>query len=53
MCLKIGKFTKSEMVSLCPTLSETTIERCLKELLDQNKIEKHGERKGSYYTRKE
>lgn len=49
---KIGKFTKSEIVSLCPTLSETTVERCLKELLDQNKIEKHGERKGSYYTRK-
>lgn len=50
---KIGKFTKSEIVSLCPTLSETTIERCLKELLDQNRIEKHGERKGTYYTRKD
>lgn len=48
---KIGKFTKSDIVTLCPTLSETTIERCLKTLLDQNKIEKHGDRKGSYYTR--
>lgn len=50
---KIGKFTKSDIVALCPTLSETTIERCLKTLLDQNKIEKHGERKATYYTRKD
>lgn len=50
---KIGKFTKSDIVSLCPTLSETTIERCLKELLDKNFIEKHGERKSTFYTRKD
>lgn len=50
---KIGKFTKADILALCPTLSETTIERCLKTLLDQNKIEKHGDRKGSYYTRKD
>ena len=50
---KIGKFTKADIVSLCPTLSETTIERCLKELLDQNLIEKHGERKSAFYTRKD
>lgn len=50
---KIGKFTKSEIAKLCPTLSETTIERCLKELLDQNLIEKHGERKSAFYTRKD
>ena len=50
---KIGKFTKADIASLCPTLSETTIERCLKELLDQNLIEKHGERKSAFYTRKD
>ncbi len=50
---KIGKFTKADVVSLCPTLSETTIERCLKKLLDQNLIEKHGERKSAFYTRKD
>lgn len=50
---KIGKFTKADVVVLCPTLSETTIERCLKELLDQNLIEKHGERKSAFYTRKD
>lgn len=50
---KIGKFTKADIVALCPTLSETTIERCLKELLDKNLIEKHGERKSTFYTRKD
>jgi len=47
----IGKFTKSDIVTLCPILSETTIERYLKELLDKGLIEKHGERKATYYTR--
>lgn len=50
---KIGAFTKTEIADLCPTLSQTTIERCLKELLDQNLIEKHGDRKSSFYTRKD
>lgn len=50
---KIGKFTKAEIAVLCPTLSETTIERCLKELLDKGLIEKHGERKSTFYTRKD
>ena len=50
---KIGKFKKADIASLCPTLSETTIERCLKELLDQKLIEKHGERKSAFYTRKD
>ena len=48
---KIGKFTKSEIVALCPTLSETTIERCLKELLNNGIIQKHGDRKSTFYTR--
>ncbi len=48
---KIGKFTKSEILALCPTLFKTTIERCLKQLLDQGIIQKHGERKLTFYTR--
>lgn len=50
---QIGKFTKADIVTLCPTLSETTIERCLKELLNQDLIEKHGDRKSTFYTRKD
>ncbi len=50
---KIGKFRKSDIVALCPTLSETTIERCLKELFDKGLIQKHGERKSTFYTRKD
>lgn len=48
---KIGKFTKSDIVALCPTLSETTIERCLKEMLNKKIITKHGDRKSTFYTR--
>lgn len=48
---KIGKFTKSEIVLLCPTLSETTVERCIKELLNNGLIKKHGDRKSAFYTR--
>lgn len=50
---KIGKFTKSDIANLCPTLSETTIERCLKELLNKGIIQKHGDRKSTFYTRKD
>ena len=49
---KIGKFTKADIITLCPTLSETTIERCLKQLLDKGVIQKHGDRKSTSYTRK-
>ena len=49
---KIGKFTKADIVMLCPTISETTIERCLKQLLDKGIIQKHGDRKSTFYTRK-
>ena len=48
---QVGKFTKAEIALLCPTLSETTIERCLKTLLDKGLIIKHGERKSTFYTR--
>ncbi len=49
---RVGKFYKRDLIELCPNLSEVTIERCLKSLLDQNKIEKHGDRKQTFYTRK-
>ena len=48
-----GKFYKKDIIELCPTISQITIERNLKKLLDENKIEKHGERKSTYYTRKD
>ena len=48
---KIGKFTKADIITLCPTLSETTIERCLKELLNEGIIQKHGDRKSTFYTK--
>lgn len=46
-----GKFYKKDIVALCPSISETSIERALKTLVDKNSISKHGERKSTYYTR--
>lgn len=50
---KVGKFTKADILALCPTISETTIERCIKKLSDKGMIQKHGEYKSTFYTRKD
>ena len=38
----IGKFTKAQLVELCPNLSVKSIESSLKKLTDENILEKHG-----------
>ncbi len=43
----IGRTTKAEIMSKCPDISETTVERTLKNLLDTNEIIKIG---GGRYT---
>ncbi len=48
----IGKFNKSSVVALCPSLSVKSIESSLKKLLDDNIIEKHGAGKNTYYFKK-
>lgn len=48
----IGKFKKSSLVSLCPSLSIKSIENSLKKLVDEGLIEKHGVGKNTFYTRK-
>lgn len=48
-----GVFTKKDIIIKCPTISETTIERILKNLVEQKYIEKHGDRKSTFYIRKE
>jgi len=47
-----GKFTKSQIVELCPSLSVKSIESSLKKLADENFIEKQGLGKSTYYFRK-
>ena len=39
---KIGKFSKKEILELCPGLSASTVERHLKKLTVEGYISKHG-----------
>lgn len=48
----IGKFTKSQISELCPSLSVKSVESSLKKLVDESFIEKQGSGKNTYYIRK-
>lgn len=50
---KMGRITKADIASLCPDISQTTIERSLAELLKEGYIEKFGKSRGTYYTKKD
>lgn len=49
---KMGKITKADIAAYCPDISETTIERTLKELLDAGYIEKVGRARATGYIKK-
>lgn len=49
---KSGIIRKSDIASLCPDISETTIERTLKELLESEVIEKAGKGRATGYVKK-
>ncbi len=49
---RLGKFTKSDVQEGCPSLARQTIEKALKQLCDEGKIEKHGAAAKTFYTRK-
>lgn len=48
---KIGKFTKSEIMELVPSIGKTSVENALKKLLEEKAIERHGSGKATFYTR--
>ena len=48
---KIGKFTKADIVELCPTLSASSVESSIKKLCDNGFISKHGSARATFYTR--
>ncbi len=50
---KIGRFTKMDMVALCPSLSNSSVESSLKKLTKEGFIEKHGASRATYYIRVE
>ncbi len=48
----IGKFTKRDLMELCPTLSKATIENILKQLTESGEIERHEKGRNTFYTAK-
>ncbi len=48
---KLGKFTKRELLELIPSISRASIENALKQLVEENMIERHGKGRATFYTR--
>jgi len=49
---KLGKFSKSDIHILNPDISPKTIEKALKELVDQGYIEKIGKGRSTTYVKR-
>lgn len=50
---KIGKFTKSEIMELVPSIGKASVENSLKKLTEEGVIERHGSGKSTFYTRRD
>ena len=48
---KLGKFTKADLIELCPTLGKTSVESSIKKLVDEGVLVKHGKGRATFYTR--
>lgn len=48
---KIGKFTKSEIMELVPSIGKASVENSLKKLIEDGTIQRHGKGKSTFYTR--
>lgn len=48
---KLGRFTKRDILELCPSLSASTVERHLKKLTAEGYISKHGLGKNTFYAK--
>lgn len=49
---KLGKFTKSDIMELCPEIGRASVENALKKLCDDGIIEKHGGGRSVFYSQK-
>lgn len=49
---KLGKFTKSDMMELVPSVGRATIENMLKQLTEEGYIERHGKGRATFYVKK-
>lgn len=48
---RLGKFTKANLLELCPELSKTSVESSIKKLADSGFLVRHGSGRAVYYTR--
>lgn len=48
---RLGKFTKTNILELCPTLGKTSVESSLKKLVEQGILVQHGKGRATFYTR--
>ncbi len=48
---KIGKFTKRDILELCPSISASTVERHLRKLTAEGYISKYGAGKNTFYVK--
>ena len=39
---KIGKFTKTDLMALCPTIGKSSVENVIKKLIEEGVLVKHG-----------
>jgi fic family protein len=49
---KIGRFTKSDIMELVPSVGKATIENMLKKLVEEGYIQRHGKGKATFYVKK-
>lgn len=48
---KLGRFTKQDILELCPSLSVSSIESALKKLVEEESIKREGVGRSTYYLR--
>ncbi|MBU4692805.1 Fic family protein [Mycoplasma sp. CSL7491-lung] len=49
---KLGKFTKNDMMELVPSVGKATIENMLKQLVEEDYIQRRGKGKATFYVKK-
>ena len=47
---RLGKFSKKELVSICPSLSESSVEAALRKMVEEGKVAKMGSGRGTFYV---
>ena len=48
---KLGKFTKSDIMELVPSIGKATVENMLKKLVEEGYINRYGKGRSTYYVK--